>query len=134
MSPATRPRVGLTMGDVAGIGPEVIARAWADFRLHALARPLVIGDPSVLERALALVDQRGRMRIKIVSAPEEADPSANLIPCLPVAANYGDLSEVAPGTVDPRAGRAAYNFLLKAAELALHGRIDAISTLPLNKQ
>ena len=42
----------LTMGDVAGIGPEVIAAGWADPRLHALARPLVIGDPAVLERAL----------------------------------------------------------------------------------
>ena len=52
---AKRPLVGLTMGDVAGIGPEVIARGWLDPRLHALARPLVIGDPGVLERAMALV-------------------------------------------------------------------------------
>ena len=60
-----RPLVGLTMGDVAGIGPEVIARGWADPRLHALARPLVIGDPVVLERALALVDGRARMRVQV---------------------------------------------------------------------
>ncbi len=53
--PEERPLVALTMGDVAGIGPEVIARAWNDPRLHALARPLVIGDPAVLERALELV-------------------------------------------------------------------------------
>ena len=45
-----RALVALTMGDVAGIGPEVIARAWNDSRLHALARPLVIGDPAVLKR------------------------------------------------------------------------------------
>ena len=57
-----RPLVGLTMGDVAGIGPEVIAGGWGDPRLHALARPLVIGDPGVLERALALVDRGGLMR------------------------------------------------------------------------
>ena len=47
--------------------------------------------------------------------------------------NHGDLSEVAPGIVDPRAGRAAFEFLAAAAGLALAGRIDAITTLPLNK-
>ncbi len=57
-----------------------------------------------------------------------------MIPCLAVAANHGDLSRVAPGMVDARAGRAAYAFLTTAARLALDGRIDAITTLPLNKQ
>jgi len=132
--PAQRPLIGLTMGDVAGIGPEVIARGWADPRLHALARPLVIGDPGVLGRALALVGGRARMRVQVVQTPEEADPSAVLIPCLNVQGSHGDLSEVAPGTVDPRAGRAAFDFLAMAIDLALDGRIDAITTLPLNKQ
>ena len=132
--PEQRPLVGLTMGDMAGIGPEVIARGWADPRLHALARPLVIGDPVVLERALTLVGGLTRIRVQVVPTPEEADPSAFLIPCLNVPGNHGDLSEVAPGLVDPRAGRAAFDFLTMATDLALDGRIDAITTLPLNKQ
>ena len=57
-----------------------------------------------------------------------------LIPCLNVPGDHGDLSEVAPGIVDPRAGRAAFDFLAMATDLALDGRIDAITTLPLNKQ
>jgi 4-hydroxythreonine-4-phosphate dehydrogenase len=122
------------MGDVAGIGPEVIARGWADPRLHALARPLVVGDPGMLERVLTLVDGAGRMRVQVVQTPEEADPSAALIPCLNVPGDHGDLSRVAPGIVDPRAGRAAFDFLVMAADLAIDGRIDAITTLPLNKQ
>jgi len=129
-----RPLVGLTMGDVAGIGPEVIVGGWGDPRLHTLARPLVIGDPGVLERALALVDRSARMRIQVVGAPEEADPSALVVPCLPVVGNHGDVCDVAPGLVDPRAGRAAFEFLTAAAALAMEGRIDAITTLPLNKQ
>jgi len=129
-----RPLVGLTMGDVAGIGPEVIAAGWADSRLHALARPLVIGDPAVLKRALELIDSRVQTRVQTISAPEQAEPSPLVVPCLTVAANHGDLSQVAPGKVDPRAGRAAYDFLTTAAELALEGRLDAITTLPLNKQ
>jgi 4-hydroxythreonine-4-phosphate dehydrogenase len=128
------PLVALTMGDVAGIGPEVIARGWADPRLHALARPLVIGDPGVLERAVKIVDRCTKTRVHAVAQPEEADPSPHVIPCLAVAAELGDLARVAPGMVDARAGRAAYEFLTTAARLALDGRIDAITTLPLNKQ
>src|SRR6516164_3943986 len=84
---ATRdlPLVGLTMGDVAGVGPEVIARAWLDPALHALARPVVLGDPGVLERALKLVDGGDAIRIHVVAAPEETLPSPATIPCLPVA-------------------------------------------------
>jgi 4-hydroxythreonine-4-phosphate dehydrogenase len=125
--------VGLTMGDVAGIGPEVIARAWTLPRLHDLARPLVIGDPGVLERAIALVGGRTQMRVQTVSRPEDALPSLHVIPCLTAATGLGDLLQVAPGTVDARAGRAAHAFLTTAAELAIKGKIDAITTLPLNK-
>jgi 4-hydroxythreonine-4-phosphate dehydrogenase len=128
------PVVALTMGDVAGIGPEVIARAWNDPRLHSLARPLVIGDPDVLERALRLVGAENRTRVDVVAAPEDADPSPEVISCLAVAVEGVDLTQVAPGVVDARAGRAAYEFLATATGLALAGRIDAITTLPLNKQ
>ena len=132
--PEERPLVALTMGDVAGIGPEVIARAWNDPRLHALARPFVIGDPAVLERALKLVGADDRTRVDVVTTPEEADPSLDVIPCLTVVVDGVDLAQVAPGVVDARAGRAAYEFLIMAARLAVAGRIDAITTLPLNKQ
>ena len=133
MNRTKRPLVGLTMGDVAGIGPEVIARGWLLTGLHDLARPLVIGDPAVLERAVALAGGQVPIRVQTVAEPEEADPSPRVIPCLAVAANLGDLSQVAPGVVDARAGRAAYEFLTTAARLAMDGRIDAITTLPLNK-
>ena len=133
MNPTKRPLVGLTMGDVAGIGPEAIARGWLDPRLHDLARPLVIGDSAVLERAIALVGGHAAIQVQTIARPEEADPSLRVIPCLTVVANLGDLSRVAPGIVDARAGRAAHEFLTTAARLALDGRIDAITTLPLNK-
>jgi 4-hydroxythreonine-4-phosphate dehydrogenase len=128
-----RPVIGLTMGDVAGIGPEVIARGWADPRLHALARPLVIGEPAVLERAMKLVDIGSAKRIHTISSPEEADPSERVVPCLAVPGISDDLEHVKPGTIDPRAGRAAFECLVAAVDLALAGRIEAITTLPLNK-
>jgi 4-hydroxythreonine-4-phosphate dehydrogenase len=125
-----RPLVALTMGDVAGVGPEIIARAWVDSPLRNLARPFVVGSRSVLERALDCVG--GRAGVQEIHQPEEAEPNARVIPCLEGSAQ--DLAGVLPGRIDPRAGRAAYDFLTLAADLALAGRIDAITTLPLNKE
>ena len=72
--PATdfRPRVALTMGDVAGVGPEVIARAWSDPTLHRLCQPLVIGDPDVLRKAIALVSSPAG--VVAIDRPELAEP------------------------------------------------------------
>jgi 4-hydroxythreonine-4-phosphate dehydrogenase len=125
-----RPLVALTMGDVAGVGPEVIARAWGESPLRTMARPFVVGSRSVLERALACVHVSAD--VEEILRPEEANPSARVIPCL--EATEQDLSSVRPGRIDPRAGRAAYEFVTMAADLALEGRIDAITTLPLNKE
>src|SRR4051812_17654853 len=128
--PDDRPLVALTLGDVAGVGPGGIARAWGDTPLRTLARPFVIGSRTVLERALDCVG--GHASVQEIVRPEDARPTARLIPCL--EATEVDLAEVVPGKVDPRAGRAAYDFLVTAADLALAGRIDAITTLPLNKE
>lgn len=125
-----QPLVALTMGDVAGIGPEVIARAWRNSPLRTLARPIVIGSPTILRRALQCVGVEAE--IQTITSPEDARPSAELVPCLD--ASTVDLTDVTPGRVDPRAGRAAYDFLVAAIDLALAGRIDAITTLPLNKE
>jgi len=125
-----RPLVALTMGDVAGVGPELIARAWGEGALRALARPLVVGSPAVLRRALAVVG--GSAAVRIVDRPEDAAASADVIPCLEGSAV--DVAGVPAGRIDPRAGRAAYDYLVTAIDLALAGRVDAIATLPLHKE
>ena len=62
------------MGDVAGIGPEVIARGWLDPRLHALARPIVIGDADVMRRALELVAPENAIRIQVIDCAGGGGP------------------------------------------------------------
>jgi 4-hydroxythreonine-4-phosphate dehydrogenase len=124
------PLVALTLGDVSGVGPEVIARAWGESALRSAARPLVIGTRSVLERALACAGVRAE--VCEISRPEDAEPSARSIPC--IEATDEDVASIPPGRVDPRAGRAAYDYLNLAIDLALAGRVDAITTLPLNKE
>jgi len=125
-----RPLVALTLGDIAGIGPEVLARAWAEGPIRRECRPLVVGRAEVLRRA---VDQIGAaLRVVEIDQPEEATDLDGEIPCLDTSTE--DLSGVIPGRVDARAGRAARDFLVGAIDLALAGRVDAIVTLPLNKE
>jgi 4-hydroxythreonine-4-phosphate dehydrogenase len=124
------PLVALTLGDVAGIGPEVIARAWPDPRLHGSSRPFVVGNGAILRRAIACAGSTAQ--VQPIHHPEEADPSLHRLPCLDVMT--AGLDGVAPGRVDSRAGRAAHDFLNAAIDLALAGRVDAIVTLPLNKE
>lgn len=131
--PAFKPLIALTLGDVAGIGPEVVAKAWINSPLLDLAQPVAIGSPEVLRRALARVGAADRVRVEEVPDPESARPTAGVLPCLEPA-GAPDVAPVAPGTIDPRAGRAAHDYLVAATDLALAGRIDAIVTLPLNKE
>ena len=125
-----RPLVALTMGDVAGVGPEVIARAWPDSPLRDLARPMVVGCPLVLERAVHGCGLN--LEVQVIDQPELAEPTDQVIPCLEVPGV--DVADVPLGQVNARAGRAAYEYLVSAIDLALAGRVDAITTLPLNKE
>jgi 4-hydroxythreonine-4-phosphate dehydrogenase len=124
------PLVALTLGDVAGIGPEVVARAWGDARLHAVARPLVVGSRAVLERAVARFAPG--CSVIPVSDPAFADAGAQTIPCLDPGTE--GVAGVAAGAVDARAGLAAYQCLTAAIDLARAAAVDAIVTLPLNKE
>jgi 4-hydroxythreonine-4-phosphate dehydrogenase len=123
-----KPRLLITMGDVAGIGPEIIARAWPD--LTCLCQPVVVGDPRWLERALNLVGSGARM--VLVRHPQEAVPAPDLVPCL--QASDEPLDGVEVGQVSARAGKAAYDFLCQAIDWSLAGAADGIVTAPLHKE
>ncbi len=118
------------MGDVAGIGPEVIAQAWGEATLRELTRPIVVGSRAVLERALRVTGVTAE--VQTIDRPEDAAPAAAVIPCW--EATQENVEDVTPGRVDARAGQAASDFLNAAIDLALAGRVDAITTLPLNKE
>jgi 4-hydroxythreonine-4-phosphate dehydrogenase len=127
-----RPRIALTMGDVAGIGPEVVARACQDRSVRDCCRPVVVGDPRILERALRLIGSAANVRC--IDAPDTTGDEESVLCWNPLAAETAaELAGVAPGSLDPRAGRAAYEWLVAAAQAALGRSIDAIVTAPLNK-
>jgi 4-hydroxythreonine-4-phosphate dehydrogenase len=124
-----RPRIGITIGDVAGVGPEIVVRALADADLCAACRPVVFGNPEVLRRAVALA----KLDISIVETEgcEAVNHSLDAIACINPAGN--DAALVSPAQIDSRAGHAAYEYLMAATRAALAGQIDAIVTAPLNK-
>ena len=122
------PRLLVTMGDVAGIGPEIIARGWPE--LNAVCRPVVVGDPGWLRRAFRLVGAAAD--VVPVDHPAEREPAADVAPCL--RASSRDLDAVVPGHVSAAAGRAAYDFLCAAIDHTLSGAADGIVTAPLHKE
>jgi 4-hydroxythreonine-4-phosphate dehydrogenase len=122
------PRLLITLGDVAGIGPEIVARAWPD--LLPLCRPVVAGDPWWVRRGLELIGSTAR--VVVVDKPAEAEPSAEVLPCL--ASSEVDLSGVRPGRIEASAGRAAYDFLCRAIDWTMAGEADGIVTAPLHKE
>jgi 4-hydroxythreonine-4-phosphate dehydrogenase len=133
-----RPLVALTLGDIAGIGPEIVARACINAEIRLLCRPVVVGEATILERALALVGSPASVRrIEAPSQLNRADQDDErlAVPCWnPLDETESAALRAVPlGTLDARAGRAAYEWLVAATRAALDGSVDAIVTAPLNK-
>jgi 4-hydroxythreonine-4-phosphate dehydrogenase len=126
----TKPLIAITLGDPAGIGPEIIVGAWTETVVHEWCRPLVVGHPGVVRRAVEL--WQTDLHVQEISSPEEAEPSRGVIPCL--ACGCDEVLDIKPGHLDVRAGQAAYEAVVAAAGLALAGKVDAITTAPLQKE
>ncbi len=125
-----KPTVVISMGDPAGVGPEVIVGAWQETFIHEFCRPFVVGHPEIFRRAAQL--WRLRIRVTEIASPLEAQPSPRVLPCLPCGSD--EVLKVRPGTIDPRSGRAAYEAVVQATQLVLAGQADALTTAPLHKE
>jgi 4-hydroxythreonine-4-phosphate dehydrogenase len=119
--------LAISMGDPAGIGPEITLKLVADGRCTEPV--LVIGDSGVL-RGIAEAIGLG-VRIRTVASPEELTAAAGVVQVLSETALPPDL---AWGKVDARAGRAAYQYVARGIELALAGRVAALVTAPISKE
>jgi len=125
-----KPKLALTLGDVAGIGPEIIVGGWSRIVQQENCIPIVYGNQSVIEKAIALLGSD--CTVQPIDNPELAEPSKNVIPCI----NYcsDDVLHVRPGEVSGIAGEAAYRSIVAATMYAISGKVDAIVTTPINKQ
>jgi len=123
------PVVAITIGDPAGVGPEVVAAALAAGDLASVCRPLVIGDRGVLERAARTMGVSLEMRT--IGGPGEAEFRSGTVDVIDLRNVPEDLRI---GVVQAAAGRAAFAYIERATELALAGEVDALATAPINKE
>lgn len=125
-----RPLVAITLGDPAGTGPEIITKALALPDLYALCRPVVVGDAATLARAVTFTG--AKVTIRQVAEIADASGEPGVVDVLDL--RNVDLRQVALGQVNPLAGRAAYEYVKTATELALAGQVGAIVTSAINKE
>ncbi len=124
-----KPIIAITIGDVAGIGPEIVCKALLDRRIYAICRPVVIGDRRVIEREI--VRNELNLSIESVSSPEEARFKPGTMALIDLANAEGHDLEM--GKVSSLCGRAAYEYIAKSVELALSSKVSAVATAPINK-
>ncbi len=125
-----KPLVAITMGDAAGIGPEVVAKALTDPEIYRICRPLVIGAGVVMQKALNLI--KVKMVLGEVKEVTDAGGVSNTLDILDL--HNLDEKEVTVGQICKACGKASVEYIIKAAQLALHKSIDALVTAPINKE
>ena len=116
------------MGDPAGVGPEVCLDLLADSGIAAQCTPIVLGDRAVLERC---AEATGKSAPQTILSEEElpraSQPSLLEVPSI-------SLEEFEPGTINPATGKAGYDYVVKAIDLALAGVVQGVATGPINKE
>ncbi len=126
----SRPILAITLGDPAGIGPEVVLKALGHGEVFDACRPLVVGDSGVLERAAAWLEVEPLFeRIAEIGSGGYAEGTVPLLDLANV-----ELAETPVGQVSAGAGRAAVEYVMRACDLAMAGQVQAVVTAPLNKE
>ncbi len=123
------PVIGISMGDPAGIGPELCLRVLRDPEMAACCRPVVFGDAGVLCRVAQCCGLPAPEQVAPVAEWKQAGPG-------PLVADCGEVeaSDVIAGRVSAACGRAAYGYILAAIRAATSGDVQAVVTAPLHKE
>lgn len=125
-----KPVTAITLGDPAGIGPEIVLETILDGDLHDVCAPFVVGNRTALERA-AVIQGRPAPRIHPIDGPEQAEFRPGTIDLLDTGVDPE--AEIDFGRIQVTAARQAYSYIERSIDLGLAGRIDAVSTSPINK-
>jgi 4-phospho-D-threonate 3-dehydrogenase / 4-phospho-D-erythronate 3-dehydrogenase len=123
--------LGITMGDPAGSGPEIVVKALAFQEMYDISRPLVIGDAAAMQAAADICGWKGQVRAVADADVAETGRQFGVIDVLDL--KNVDLARLVRGRVDPMAGKAAYDYIVKGTQLALDGQTGAIVTSAINK-
>lgn len=128
MTQTHKPRIGITLGDVNGIGPEVVIKALADNRLLSIITPVVYGSAKVISYYKKQLNIEEFNYTQVRNRGQFAPKSINIINC------WDDNLEINPGKMSPQSGKAAFTALKQACEELKEGIIDGLVTAPIDKQ
>jgi 4-hydroxythreonine-4-phosphate dehydrogenase len=125
-----KPLIAVPLGDPAGVGPEILVKAFADKSVCEKARPFAIGDRSIIERAIKI--SGCGLSVKSVTEPASGDFNGKTLNL--VEMNHADAETFEFGKVNGACGKAAYDYIEKSIALAMNGKADAVATTPINKE
>jgi 4-hydroxythreonine-4-phosphate dehydrogenase len=126
----SKPLIVIPIGDPAGIGPEIVAKALAEPRVIEAADCIAVGDKKIMEQAIRITGVD--LRIKTVKGPEEGEFEKGILNFIDL--DNVDMDQFAFGEVSGMCGRAAYEYIEESIRLANEGRADAVATTPINKE
>ena len=125
-----KPIIGVSMGDPAGIGPEIAAKALGKKEIYEKCRPLVIGDATVMEQAVRIA--KLSLKVNAIEKPSQAMFKQGTIDVVDL--KDVDIAKLEHGKVSALGGKAAFEAVKKVIDLAMAGEVDATVTGPLNKE
>ena len=125
-----KPLIAVTMGDPAGIGPEIVARTIDDKEIFNIARCIVIGDRKIMEKAIQIVG--ADLKIHVTENPAEGDYSEGVLNLIDL--DNINMDQFEYRKVSAMCGQAAYDYIAKSIEITMSGQADAVATTPINKE
>lgn len=126
----SKPLIVIPMGDPAGIGPEIVAKALAEPKVFEVAECVIIGDKKVMEQAIGITGVD--LKVETIKEPEEGKFEAGILNLIDL--DNIDMDQFAFGKVSGMCGKAAYDYIAESIRLANEGRADAVATTPINKE
>jgi 4-hydroxythreonine-4-phosphate dehydrogenase len=125
-----KPILAITMGDPAGIGPEIAVKALQQAHLYEICRPLMVGDASVIEQIIGLLGLH--VTVNAITQVSEASYVQGCIDVIDL--KITDIDAMKFGEIDAVSGDASFQSVVKAIELALAKEVDGTVTGPINKK
>ncbi|WLD76668.1 4-hydroxythreonine-4-phosphate dehydrogenase PdxA [Mogibacterium neglectum] len=125
-----KPIIAVTMGDPAGIGPEIVVKSIADKTTFDIARCIVVGDKKVMAKAIEIVG--ADLKINTVDSPADGDYSYGVLNMIDL--DNIDMSRFEYGKVNAMCGQAAFDYIKKSIEITMDKQADAVATTPINKE
>ena len=125
-----KPLIAVPIGDPAGIGPEVVAKAMKEKKVFDAACCIVVGDRKIMENAIKIVGSD--MKLNIIEQPSQAIDNQDYINFIDL--DNVDMNQFEFGKVNPMCGAAAFDYIEKSIDLANNKKVDAVTTTTINKE